>query len=57
MTQNPQVSATVPKEIHDQIVLLAEKESRSVSSMVSVLLTNAIKERNRKKKSSIEAAN
>jgi hypothetical protein len=57
MTQNPQVSATVSKEVHEQIVLLAEKESRSVSSMVSVLLTNAIKERNRKKKSSIEAAN
>ncbi len=50
MTQNPQVSATVTKEIHEQILIIAEKESRSVSSMVSILLTQAVKERNRKKK-------
>ena len=50
MAQHPQVSATISRELYDEISLLAEKESRSISSMAAVLLQQAIKERNRKKK-------
>ncbi len=50
MPQHPQVSATITEELHQSIVEMADKENRSVSSMVLVLLQQAVKERNRKKK-------
>jgi hypothetical protein len=52
MKQNPQVSATITPELNEEIVKMAEKESRSVSGMVAVLLHYAVKEKNRKKKNS-----
>lgn len=55
MTQNPQLSTTVDKDIYDQVIDLAKKETRSLSSMVNILITQAVKERNRKKKKTIEA--
>ncbi len=54
MTQNPQLSTTVDKETYDQVVEFAKKDSRSLSSMVNILIGQAVKERNRKKKKSIE---
>ena len=50
MSQRPQVSATISEELHEQIVLMAEKENRSVSEMVAILLKRAIGERFRKRK-------
>ena len=50
MPQRPQVSATISEELHEQIVLMAEKENRSVSEMVAILLKRAIGERFRKRK-------
>lgn len=48
--QKPQVSASIAPELYESIKALAEKEDRSISSMVSVLLQAAIKERERNKK-------
>lgn len=48
--QKPQVSASIPEELHKSIVELADKEGRSISSMVAILLQAAVNERNRKKK-------
>lgn len=50
MKQNPQLSATVDQELHDSIKEMAEKESRSISQMVAILLQQAVKERLRKRK-------
>ena len=50
MGQLPQVSSTLDLELYGEIKDLAEKESRSISSMVAILLAQAVKERNRKKK-------
>ncbi len=50
MTQNPQLSTTVDKETYDQVVEFAKKDNRSLSSMVNILIGQAVKERNRKKK-------
>ena len=49
-TQNPQVSATIAPDLHREIAELAEKENRSISSMVGLLLQQAVKERSRKRK-------
>jgi hypothetical protein len=54
MPQNPQVSTTVSPELYSDILLIAEKESRSVSSIVSILLQQAVKERKRKRKNAKE---
>ena len=48
--QKPQVSASIPDELHTNITELAQKEGRSISSMVAILLQAAVNERNRKKK-------
>jgi hypothetical protein len=48
--KNPQVSATIPAELREQLKGLAIRENRSISEMASLLLAQAIKERNRKKK-------
>lgn len=50
MSQNPQVSATVDKETHSEINKMAEKEKRSLSEMVAILLQQAVKNRLRKRK-------
>jgi len=55
--KNPQVSTTIPAELRDQLKGLAARENRSISEMASLLLTQAIKERNRKKKSNAKEDN
>ncbi len=47
---NPQVSATIPSALYEQIVELSKKNNRSVSEMVAILLQRALNERNRKRK-------
>ena len=54
MPQNPQVSTTVTQELYEDILSIAEKESRSISSIVSILLQQAVKERKRKRKNAKE---
>lgn len=49
--RNPQVSSTVEPELYSQIETLAQKENRSVSEMVCILLKLAVKEKTRKRKS------
>lgn len=49
MPQRPQVSATIEQELHDHIADMAEKEHRSMSEMVAILLQRAVKERFRKR--------
>lgn len=49
MEQNPQVSATISRDLHKSIVRLAEDENRSVSSMVALLLQYAIREKTRRR--------
>lgn len=48
--QNPQVSSTVSKELKSDINYYAEKEGRTTSNMVAILLQAAVNERNRKRK-------
>jgi hypothetical protein len=48
--QKPQVSASIEKELYDEIAEMAEKQSRSVSAMVAILLQQAVKEKKRKSK-------
>jgi len=45
--RNPQVCATVTPEIYDQISAFAEKENRSISEAVGLLLQSAINEKKR----------
>ena len=54
MGQLPQVSSTLDLELYGEIKELAEKESRSISSMVAILLAQAVKERIRKRKNAKE---
>lgn len=46
----PQVSATVTEELIGELKKIADKEKRTISSTVEILLERAIKERNRKSK-------
>jgi hypothetical protein len=48
--RNPQVSATIDEESYAKISVWAEKNSRSMSEMVAILLYQAIKEKERKNK-------
>lgn len=48
--RNPQVSATIDEESYAKIAVWAEKNSRSMSEMVAILLYQAIKEKERKTK-------
>lgn len=48
--KNPQISATIPGDLLEQIEKLAMKENRSMSEMIAILLQRAVNERNRKKK-------
>ena len=45
-----QVSASIKEETLQEIEKIAEKESRTLSQTVKILIEKAIKERNRKKK-------
>lgn len=45
-----QLCATVDDEIFVEVHAMALKERRSVSEMTAILIRNAVKERNRKKK-------
>ena len=45
----PQLHATVTNETYNAVKELADKEKRTLSSMASILIEKAIKERNRKK--------
>jgi hypothetical protein len=49
--KQPQVSATIPQDIYKIIEEMAQKQDRTVSSMVSVLLQAAIREKLRKRSS------
>ena len=47
--RNPQISSTVTPELYAKIELLASKENRSISEMVSLLVERAVKEKTRKR--------
>jgi hypothetical protein len=50
-----QLCASVDRGVFDEVVQIAERESRSVSQTVAILISQAVKERNRKKKSTKNA--
>lgn len=50
MSKNIQICATVTEEINNEILDISSKSNRSFSQTVMILLQQAIKERNRKKK-------
>ena len=54
MERSPQISATLDKELYKEVEEMAVKESRSISSMVSVLLRQAVNQRLRKRKDAKE---
>jgi hypothetical protein len=54
--QKPQVSASVSRELYDDIAEMAEKQDRSVSSMVAILLQQAVKEKKRKSKHGLQGS-
>ncbi len=54
MSRSPQVSATIPVELHQQITDLAEKNNRSISEMVAILLQQAVKEKTRNRRGNKE---
>lgn len=45
----PQVSATITEQLKQDLEKIAEKERRTLSQTVGILLERAIKEKNRKK--------
>lgn len=46
---NIQICATVPSETVEVIKQLAEKDNRSISQMISILLAVGVKEKTRKR--------
>lgn len=46
----PRITSKISDELHAEIKLMADEKKWTFSYMVSVLLQNAVKERNRKKK-------
>lgn len=44
----PQVSATITEQLKQELEKIAEKERRTLSQTVGILLERAIKEKNRK---------
>lgn len=50
MPRQPQVSATVSDELYAQLIDIAIRDKRPLSQSVALLLEQAVKERNRKKK-------
>lgn len=54
MSRKNQVWATISDEMYQQLVIMAENERRKLTQMAAILLENAIKERQRKKKGAKE---
>lgn len=54
MSRSPQVSATIPEDLLASIQELADKDSRTISQMVAILLQYAVKEKNRKRRGNKE---
>lgn len=48
--RSPQVHATIDQELYDQIQELADKNDRTLSQMVALLLQQAVKEKTRKRR-------
>lgn len=46
---NIQICATVPSDTVEQIKQLAERDNRSISQMISILLAVGVKEKTRKR--------
>lgn len=44
------ISAWIKDELHDEIYNMSRREFRKVSGMAAILLEQAVKERNRKRK-------
>ena len=49
MNKNIQVCATIPESLSNDIIRIADKDKRTFSQTVSLLLHQSVKERNRKK--------
>ena len=49
MKDNTQICATVPKSLSADISEIAERDNRTFSQTVALLLHSAVKERNRKR--------
>jgi len=49
MARNPQISSTVPPDLYAKILAIADREKRTISEMVSLLLERAVKDRDRKR--------
>lgn len=47
---NIHVSATLPSKLYGDVKEMADREDRSISKMIAVLVQNAVNERTRKKK-------
>lgn len=52
MSNNIQIHVTVPEDLSAEISRIADRDKRSFSQTVALLLQSAVKERNRKKKNS-----
>ena len=52
MAQRPQISATIDPELYSQIAEFAEKENRSMSEAVAILLQRGINEKKRNRRGS-----
>lgn len=50
ISKNIQICATVPEELNLQVLSISEKDKRTFSQTVALLLQKAINERNRKRK-------
>lgn len=48
------INATISNDLNESIRQIAEREKRSVSSMVEILLEQAVKERLRKRKGGVD---
>jgi len=57
LDKSQQVSGTISGATYLQISDMADKEKRSISQMVSILLDIAVKERTRRRKSSKSEGN
>lgn len=52
--RSPQVHATIDQSLYDQIQDLADKNERTLSQMVALLLQQAVKEKTRKRRGTKE---
>lgn len=52
MSKSIQISANLPADLRDQVNQFAQKENRTFSQAVVILLEFALKEKNRKRRSS-----